>query len=446
VNSQNRSICLPRSWRALVVCVSLAVATASLAQPVARKATAARDYWVSSWAAAQLIVPMNLGRPAGAPPPTARPANAPAPPPPIVPAPPIPERFADQTIRMIVRTSLGGPRIRLAFSQMLNAEPLEIGAAHVALAKGGSTIDAASGRAVTFHGRPSVTIAPGALVLSDPLDFTVAPLTDVAVSIYVPKDTGSPTIHRHAIHTTYVAAGNRVTEASMPADASTFVSYFWLSSIDVSAQPEAYSIATLGDSITDGYATTVDANLAWPTLLAKRLRANARTQHVGVVNQGISGNQVLRNGAGVSMLARFDRDILGRPGVKWVVLLGGINDINFRGRFGTPPLDPAELIAGYEQIIDRCHAHGIKIIGATLTPQEGQFTATEEGERVRQAVNTWIRTSGRFDAVVDFDAVIRDPARPARMRAEFDPGDRIHPNDAGNEAMAAAFDLSLFAR
>ena len=347
---------------------------------------------------------------------------------------------------MVVRTSLGGRRVRIALSQMLNADPLEVGAAHLAMSRGGSAIEPGSDRALTFSGRTSVTVPAGALVLSDPVDLAVAPLTDVAVSIYVPNDTGAPTIHRHAIRTTYVAKGNHAAAPSMPADAATFVSYFWLSSLDVVAAPEAYTIATLGDSITDGFATTVDANLAWPTLLAKRLAADKRTQHVGVVNQGISGNQVLRSGAGVSMLARFDRDILGRPGVRWLVLLGGINDINFRGRFGTPPLTPEELIAGYEQIIERCRAHGIKVMGATLTPQEGQFTATEQGEVTRQAVNAWIRTSGRFDAVVDFDAVIRDPARPARMRAEFDPGDRIHPNDAGNVAMAAAFDLALFAR
>ena len=175
------------------------------------------------------------------------------------------------------------------------------------------------------------------------------------------------------------------------------------------AAPDAYTIATLGDSITDGWATTVDANLAWPTLLAKRLAADKRTQHVGVVNQGISGNQLLRNGAGVSMLARFDRDILARPGVRWVVLLGGINDINFRSRAGTTPLTPEELIAGYEQIIARCRAHGIRIIGATHHPAGGADDRDGAGEAIRQAVNTWIRTSGHFDAVVDFDAAIRDP-------------------------------------
>ncbi len=431
-----------RPWHVLALCAWLAAAPPVSAQPSPAPAAGAPERWVSSWATAQLLLPMNLARPAG-PPPVPRPGATPLPPP-IVPPPPIPDTFADQTIRMVVRTSLGGPRVRIGLSQMLNADPVEIGAAHIALSKGGGTTDA--GRPLTFNGRASVTLPPGALVLSDPIDLAVAPLTEVAISIYLPKHTGAPTIHRHAIRTTYVAPGNHVSATTMPPEATTFVSYFWLSSLDVVASPEAYTIATLGDSITDGYATTVDANRAWPSLLAERLRRDTRTQHVGVVNQGISGNQVLRNGAGVSMLARFDRDVLARPGVRWLVLLGGINDINFRGRFGTPPLTPEELIAGYEQIIDRCRAHGIRVIGATLTPQEGQATATAQGEATRQAVNAWIRSSGRFDAVVDFDAVIRDPARPARMKAEFDPGDHIHPNDPGNEAMAAAFDLGWFAR
>jgi lysophospholipase L1-like esterase len=430
----------------VLAAVLLASGAAALAQSAARGG-AARDHWVATWAAAQLLVPMNLGRPASAPAPPApeRPAVSRPASPPIVPPPPIPASFADQTIRMVVRTSLGGKRVRIALSQMLNAEPLDVGAAHLAVSKGGSKIDPDTDRPLTFNGRRAVTVAPGTLILSDPVDLSVAPLTDVAVSLYLPRDTGAPAIHRHAIRTTFVVRGNQAAAPTMAPDAETFVSYFWLSSLDVVAAPDAYTIATLGDSITDGWATTVDASMAWPTLLARRLAADARTAHVGVVNQGISGNQVLRNGAGVSMLARFDRDILARPGVRWVVLLGGINDINFRSRSGTP-LAAEELIAGYEQIIARCRASGIRIIGGTITPQEGQTTATEQSEVTRLAVNAWIRTSGPFDAVVDFDAAIRDPARPSRLRPEFDPGDHIHPNDKGNAAMAAAFDLALFAR
>src|SRR5581483_6783404 len=204
-------------------------------------------------------------------------------------------------------------------------------------------------------------------------------------------------------------------------------------------------IVTLGDSITDGFATTRDADRAWPTLLAKRLNANQATRHIAVVNQGISGNQVLRDGAGVSALARLDRDVLSRPGVKWVVLLEGINDINIRGRSDGPnALTSDELIWGYRQIIARCHAHGIQVIGATIMPEEGVPTASERGEEIRQAVNRWIRAKGNFDTVVDFDAVVRDPDRPIRLKPEFDPGDHIHRNDAGNQAMANIFDLGIF--
>ena len=228
-------------------------------------------------------------------------------------------------------------------------------------------------------------------------------------------------------------------------DPATTTAYAWLSSVDVLAPTEAFTVVALGDSITDGFSTTPDADKAWPTLLARRLSTSKATRHVAVVNQGISGNQVLRDGAGISALARFDRDVLSRPGVRWVVLLEGINDINIRGRAEGPnALTSEELIAGYRQVIERCHSYGIKIMGATLTPDEGIPTASERGEAIRQAANRWIREKGHFDAVVDFDAAVRDRERPARLRQEFDSGDHIHPNDAGNQAMADAFNLDLF--
>jgi lysophospholipase L1-like esterase len=226
---------------------------------------------------------------------------------------------------------------------------------------------------------------------------------------------------------------------------STMFAYLWLAGIDVLAPEDAFTIVALGDSITDGYATTLDANRSWPALLAKRLNSNKDLQRIAVVNQGISGNQVLRDGFGISALARFDRDVLSVAGVKWVILLEGINDINMRGRTDGPEsVTSDDLIGGYRQIIERAHMHGIKAIGATLTPEEGVPTMSERGEKIRTALNEWIRTSGSFDAVVDFDSVIRDRSRPVRMRPEFDPGDHIHPNDAGNQAMADAFDLKLF--
>jgi len=228
-------------------------------------------------------------------------------------------------------------------------------------------------------------------------------------------------------------------------DPSTMFAYAWLSAIDVAVSGEAFTVVAFGDSITDGYATTRDADRAWPALLARRLASNKPTQHVAVVNQGISGNQVLRDGAGLSALSRLERDVLSRPGVQWLILLEGINDINLRGRADGPTaLTSDELIWGYRQIIERCHAHGIKVIGATIMPEEGVPTASERGEQIRQTVNRWIRAQGNFDAVVDFDAVVRDPERPVRLKQQFDPGDHIHPNDAANQAMADAFDINLF--
>ena len=385
----------------------------------------ADQHWVSTWAAAQQLV--TGGRPGGPP------AN-------------LPDNLADQTVRMIVRASLGGSRVRVELSNMVGAQPLEIGAAHVGIYKGDGAIVDGSDRVLTFGGNPSFTIPPGVLALSDPVDLDVAPLSDLAVSLYLPHDTGAPTNHMLGLHTAYLSKGDVTSARSMP-DPSTMFAYVWLSSVDVIAPADAFTVVALGDSITDGYATTRDADQAWPDLLAKRLNTTKGSKHVAVVNEGISGNQVLRDGAGLSALARMDRDVLSRPGVKWVILLEGINDINIRGRLDGPTaLSSDDLIWGYRQIIARCHAHGIRVIGATIMPEEGVPTASERGEGIRQTVNQWIRAKGNFDAVVDFDSVVRDPQRPIRLQPRFDPGDHIHPNDQGNQAMADAIDLAVFAK
>ena len=327
---------------------------------------------------------------------------------------------------------------------MMGSQPLEIGAAHVAVHKGGGEITEGTDRPLKFGGSASFTIPAGAIVMSDPVDLEVAPLSNLAISLYLPHDTGVPASHTVGLHTAYISKGNVAGSRTMP-EATNIFAFAWLASIDVVAPRDAFTVVALGDSITDGFATTRDADKAWPTLLAKRMKENKASQNVAVVNQGISGNQVLRDGAGISALARLDRDVLTRAGVKWVILLEGINDINIRTRPNGPnPLTAEELIGGYRQVIERCHAQGIKVLGATMTPAEGVPTYSALGEEVRSAVNRWIRAKGNFDAVVDLDAVLRDPQHPARLKADPDSGDHIHPNDQGNQLMADAFDLGVF--
>ena len=356
----------------------------------------------------------------------------------------VPPGLKDRTVRMVVHTSIGGRKIRVNLSNSLGRAPVKVGSAHIAVYKSDGAIVPGTDHEITFNGKPSCMLLPGALLLSDPVDMAFSQFTDLAISLYFPEETGTPTEHRLGLHTTYISRGNKAGDEAMPDTEKTFA-YLWLAGIDVLTKDDDFSVVALGDSITDGFATTLDANKSWPALLAKRLNGNPGAGQISVINQGISGNQVLRDGAGISALARFDRDVLSIAGIRWLILLEGINDINFRGWDGSPEgLTSDDLIAGYKQIIERSHTHGIKVIGATLTPEEGVPTMSERGEEIRQTVNQWIRTSGYFDAVVDFDELIRDPARPIRMKAEFDPGDHIHPNDAGNQAMADAFDLVVF--
>jgi lysophospholipase L1-like esterase len=343
---------------------------------------------------------------------------------------------------MMVRTSIGGKRLRIRLSNAFGSAAVTVGAAHIALRAKDSGIAAASGRALSFDGKPGCTLAPGAVLLSDPIDFNLAPLAELAISLYFPGETGPPTIHSTALHNTYISREGDTTAQPEMADPLVTQAYYYLAGIDVAADPDAALLVTFGDSITDGARSTTETNHSWPALLATRLAANKATAHIGVANLGIGGNRLLRDGTGANALARFDRDVLSQPGVRWVTLLEGINDI---GHGDTEPVTAPEIIAIYRQLIAQAHLHGVKIIGCTLTPYEGAGYSREAGEAIRAAVNAWIRTSGAFDAVVDFDAATRDPANPRRIRPEFDPGDHLHPNDAGYQAMANAIDLAIFA-
>lgn len=407
-------------------------------------AASPRERWVSAWGTAQQLAPQLPPRM----PPRAEGDKAPAPPPPAAPSPipPTPELLRDQTVRMVVRPSISGRVLRVQLSNASGGEPVRIGRARIGKSAGGDAIVPGSDLPLRFSGEEGVTIQPGAVAISDAVALDVKALELLAVSIHLPEGTRVNTLHPLGLRTTYVAAGERTGDAALPG-AATNRSYFWLAGVEVQAAEPAATIVAFGDSITDGYATTPDAARAWPDLLADRLQRDPRTRHLSVINMGISGNRVRRDGAGLAALARFDRDVLARPGVGWVILLEGINDINFAAIPGIPASEAVsaeQLIAAYRQFIDRAHLHGIKVAGGTLTPTEGLWLYSEKTEALRQAVNRWIRTSGAFDAVIDFDAAVRDPARPARLKPEFNPGDHVHPNDAGNAAMAVAIDPGLF--
>jgi lysophospholipase L1-like esterase len=357
--------------------------------------------------------------------------------------------FENQTVRHIVHVSVGGRRVRVRLSNVFGAQPLVVGAVHVALRDSGAAIVPSSDRGLTFSDRPSITIPAGADALSDPVDLNVPTRGDLAVSIFVPQNTGPATFHASSEQTTYIAGPGDLSGAANLPGAATTLSRFWLSVVEVTPCEPLGAVVTVGDSITEGFGSTVDANHRWPDLLSARLNANRA--RLAVVNQGIGCGRLLHDFCGSSLASRFDRDVLAVTGVSHVVVLIGIVDIGLPGLIGAPDqaVSADDLIAGYKQLIARGHAKGLTLIGATITPIGASTSTfpgffTPEGEAKRQAVNQWIRTSGSFDGVIDFDVVVRDPANPAQMLPALNSGDGVHPNDAGYEAMANAIDLSLF--
>jgi lysophospholipase L1-like esterase len=369
---------------------------------------------------------------------------------------PVGQDFNYQTLRQIVRLSAGGKQVRVRFSNETGYYPLVIGAAHVAkpvseTAAGGNR--PCNRSALTFGGLSGITVAPGAAALSDPVDIEVAPLSKLAVSLFITRRTGPSVFHRDGQATTEISGDGDFTAAPSIPSPKTSTSRFFLSEVDVEAASQPAVVVALGDSITDGYRSEVDANHRWPDRLAERLAARLDAKPVGVVNAGISGNRILHDHPedmfGPSALARLDRDVLSVPGLRWVVLMEGINDIGHSTSAGLAEQDVSadEIIAGMKQIIARVHDRGAKIYGATLTPYEGATSHgyyQPAGEVKREAVNAWIRGDGAFDAVIDFDAALRDPDHPARLRPDYDVGDHLHPNDTGYRAMGDAVDLKLF--
>jgi len=354
------------------------------------------------------------------------------------------------TLRQIVHLSLGGPLVRVHLSNRSGAEPLHFTALHLAKAvsAGSAKIVAGTDKEVLFSGKPDVIVPEGADYVSDALDFPAAALSDVAITLRVDFGGKEMTGHPGSRANSFLAKGSAVSAEDLP-DAKKFTRWLFIAGVDVAAAPDAFAIVTLGDSITDGHGATTDGNDRWPDIFAKRLQGAAATQRIGVVNQGIGGNRLLLDGIGANTLARFDHDVLAQAGVRYVIVLEGINDLGMLTH--EKEVSDAEheaevrrVIGAYEQIISRAHAQRIKVIGGTMTPFVGSsfYHANAKNEADRQAVNAWIRA--HFDGVIDFDKVVRDPAHPELMLLEFDSGDHLHPGPAGFAAMANLIPISLF--
>jgi lysophospholipase L1-like esterase len=366
-------------------------------------------------------------------------------------APPIATSYSNVTFRDIAHISLGGRQLRLTLSNEFGPGPLDIGGVHAGLSSGGGAIVAGSDRTVTFGAKEAVRIPAGAVAVSDPMSLDLPAFSDLAVSIYIPANETADHLSYHALamSTNYIADGNVLSSMSLD-DAKHVASWIILKGIEVEGKPGSSAIVAFGDSITDGAHSTPDKNTRWPNFLAERLHANRKTASIGVLDAGISGNRLFSLGnplVGQDALARFDRDVLGQGGVKYLIVLEGINDI---GRAGKPlkpddSTDAASLIWALQQLAIRAHAHGLKVFVATLSPYTGfTYYYSSHGEEMRQAVNAFIRSTDVFDAVIDFDKVLRDPGKPDTLNATYDSGDHLHPNDAGYEAMADAIDLALF--
>ncbi len=391
---------------------------------VALQSAVAQSNWVGSWATSQQIP---------------EPHNALA-----------TDDLRDGTLRQIVHLSVGGSAFRVHLSNAFGTAPLHIASVHIAkpLSPAAAKIDPASDKTLTFDGSPDVTIPAGAEYVSDPINQPVAPLSDLAVTLYVETPPAVQTGHPGSRATSYLAHGNAVSAADLP-EAKKIEHWYILSGVDVTLS-NASAVIALGDSITDGHGATTNGNDRWTDVLAQRLQASPDTHSISVLNHGIGGNHLLIDGLGPNALARFDRDVLAQPGVRTLIVFEGVNDLGGLARNGE--VSPAEhamlvkrVLAAYQQIVWRAHSHGLKVIGATITPYVGSdyYHPGPTSEADRQAVNEWIRAAGHFDAVVDFDKVTRDPAHQDRLLPAFDCGDHLHPSPAGYKAMAEAIPLAL---
>jgi lysophospholipase L1-like esterase len=364
-----------------------------------------------------------------------------------------PADLRDATVRQIFHLSVGGATIRVHVTNTFGAAPLHFTSVHIArpLAADAPAIDPASDRALSFAGASDVTVPAGADVVSDPIAYAVAPLSNLAVTWHLDEPPAPETSHPGSRATTYFVHGDQVSAATFQ-NPGTIEHWYQVSAIDVQAPVGAGVIAAFGDSITDGHATTTNGNDRWTDVLAARLQQSSATKNIGVLNDGIGGNHLLTDGLGPNALARFDRDVLAPSGVRWLIVFEAINDLGGLTRLHDVPQADHDalvqrIIGAYQQMIDRAHAHGIRVYGATITPDGGSeyYHPGPLNEADRKAVNDWIRAPGHFDAVLDFDAVIRDPQHPDRMLPACDSGDHLHPSPAGYRAIGNSIPLSLFA-
>ena len=422
---------LIRLWlpaAALLLALAVTISLVAGSSPAAAARRGSGDRWVTSWGAAP--------QPAwGADVRTIWPDSLAA------------DGFSNQTVRDMIFTSAGGDPIRLELTNAYGISPLRIGRVTVAVAGSDGAVQPGTIYPVTYRGRASFQIPAGAQVLSDPVPMRVWPLEELAVSVYLPDHTGRATFHYDAMQVNWVsAAGDHTADSGAGAFAIPTTSSYYLSGLVVRSDAADGTVVTIGDSITDGVNSVVGANGRWPNDLARRLDAVAGPT-LAVADEGIGGNRVLTSSPiyGVSAEARFGADVLDQPGVRDVIVLEGINDIGFSsgpGHLGTE-VSAAQIIAGYQQLIARAHARGLRIFGATLLPYQGARYYSAAGEATRAAVNHWILSSGAFNGVINFAKVMRDPADPLRLNPAYDSGDHLHPNDAGYQAMANAINLSM---
>jgi lysophospholipase L1-like esterase len=414
--------------RRYVLVVGLVLVASGLQGQTATQSAPRAQNWVASWGSSQQIPEPQNALPAA--------------------------ELRDASVRQIFHLSMGGAALRVHISNAFGSSALHLTAVHIArpLSPASSAIDPASDRALRFAGSGEVTIPPGAEFVSDPLDYPVAPLSDLAVSLHFDAPPAVETGHPGSRATSYLVHGDAVSAAAW-SDAKPVDHWYQIAEIDVQSAPGAAALVALGDSITDGHGATTNGNDRWTDVLARRLQARSETRSIGVSNQGIGGNHLLTDGLGPNVLARFDRDVLAPAAVRWAIVFEGVNDLGGLAREGEVSAEEhaalvQRVIAAYQQIVERAHAHGLRVYGATITPYSGStyYHPGALSEADRQAVNGWIRTAGHFDAAIDFDAVLRDPEHPERLLPGFDSGDHLHPSPAGYKAMGESVPLALFAR